>query len=163
MNKEELLQKINDQLIFELASGYEYKQMASEFNAMNWSGFEHFMEVQAAEEYTHAEYFRKWLEEIGYKVEYKTIEAPKAEYEKDILSIIKAALDHEKEVTRRITELYDAAIEIKFYQAYSLLQKFIDEQVEEEDTFETLVAKIERTENSNAGLSIIDGELARRQ
>ena len=61
MNREELLKKIDEQLVFELQSGYEYKQMASEFNDMDWDGFEHFMEMQAHEEYEHAEYFRKWL------------------------------------------------------------------------------------------------------
>ena len=96
MNREELLKKIDEQLVFELQSGYEYKQMASEFNDMDWDGFEHFMEMQAHEEYEHAEYFRKWLQEVGYKIEYKTIEAPKADYDKNVLSIFKAALEHEK-------------------------------------------------------------------
>ena len=163
MNREELLKKIDEQLVFELQSGYEYKQMASEFNDMDWDGFEHFMETQAHEEYEHAEYFRHWLQEVGYKIEYKTIEAPKADYDKDVLSIFKAALEHEKEVTRRIRELFDAAHEIKFYEVYTLLQKFIDEQIEEEATFDNIIAKLERTENSNAGLAILDHEMAQRQ
>ncbi len=163
MNREELLKKIDEQLVFELQSGYEYKQMASEFNEMNWEGFEHFMEKQADEEYEHAEFFKHWLQQMGIKIIYKTIEGPKAEYDKDVLSIFKAALAHEKEVTRRIRELFDAAQEIKFYEVYTLLQKFIDEQIEEEDTFETIIAKIERTENSNAGLAILDHELGQRQ
>ena len=149
MNREELLKKIDEQLVFELQSGYEYKQMASEFNDMDWDGFEHFMEMQAHEEYEHAEYFRKWLQE--------------ADYDKDVLSIFKAALEHEKEVTRRIRELFDAAHEIKFYEVYTLLQKFIDEQIEEEATFDNIIAKLERTENSNAGLAILDKELGQRQ
>lgn len=94
---------------------------------------------------------------------YKTIEAPKADYDKDVLSIFKAALEHEKEVTRRIRELFDAAHEIKFYEVYTLLQKFIDEQIEEEATFDNIIAKLERTENSNAGLAILDHEMAQRQ
>lgn len=163
MNREELLNKINEQLVFELQSGYEYKQMASDFNDMDWEGFEHFMEMQAHEEYEHAEYFRHWLQELGHKVEYGKIDAPKADYDKDVLSIFKAALEHEKEVTRRIRELFDAAHELKFYEVYTLLQKFIDEQIEEEDTFGTIIAKLERTENSNAGLAILDHELAQRQ
>ena len=43
MKREELLKKIDEQLVFELQSGYEYKQMASELNEMDWDGFEHFM------------------------------------------------------------------------------------------------------------------------
>ncbi len=163
MKREELLKKINEQLIFELQSGYEYKQMASELNEMDWDGFEHFMEKQAHEEYEHAEYFKKWLQEVGYKVEYGKIDAPTVNYEKDVLSIFKAALEHEKEVTRRIRELFDAAHEIKFYEVYTLLQKFIDEQIEEEATFDNIITKLERTENSNAGLAILDHEMAQRQ
>ena len=56
-------------------------------NEMDWEGFEHFMELQAHEEYEHAEYFKKWLQEVGYKVEYGKIDAPTVNYEKDVLSI----------------------------------------------------------------------------
>ena len=105
---------------------------------------------------------RKFLQSVGYKPHYKAIPEPKAEYD-SVLDVMKSALEHEKEVTRRIRELFDAAHEIKFYEVYTLLQKFIDEQIEEEATFDNIIAKLERTENSNAGLAILDHEMAQRQ
>ena len=161
MKREELLKKINEQLIFELQSGYDYKQMASELNEMDWDGFEHFMEKQAHEEYEHAEYFKKWLQEVGYKVEYGKIDAPTVNYEKDVLSIFKAALEHEKEVTRRIHEIAEVSKD-EDLRVFSFIQAFIDEQVEEEDSVSKIVTKLERAKDNWGALYILDGQMFAR-
>ena len=44
----------------------------------------------------------------------------------------------------------------------AFLKWFIDEQVEEESTFDTLIRKIERIENDSNAIFMLDAELANR-
>ena len=157
-----ILDLINEQMNFEFESAYIYKAMAAYTDDLDLEGFTTWMDQQVTEEINHGEGMKNFLQSVGYKPVYKAIPEPKAEYD-SVLDVMKSALEHEKEVTRRIRELFDAAHEIKFYEVYTLLQKFIDEQIEEEATFDNIIAKLERTENSNAGLAILDHEMAQRQ
>ena len=50
----ELQEAINDQLNFELYSGYIYLSMAAYFESTNLNGMAHWMKIQASEEYEHA-------------------------------------------------------------------------------------------------------------
>jgi len=72
-------------------------------------------------------------------------------------------LDHEQFVTDRINLLMDIAVEEKNYAVSSMLQWFVDEQVEELDTFRSLLAKVERVGQSGKGLYLLDKELAARK
>ena len=89
------------------------------------------------------------------------MEAPNEEFE-DLLDVTKKALDHEKEVTRRIHEIAKAAREEGDERVISFIQLFVDEQVEEEDTFGKLVTRLERINGNYGGLYILDGQLAHR-
>lgn len=156
-----LIKGLIEQYNFEVESGYIYYSMANYVEDKGMSGFAHFFNKQAEEEFEHAEKLRRFLFEIDVRPDLEGIDKPETEFG-TFTETFKTALEHEKEVTRRIRELFDAAHEIKFYEVYTLLQKFIDEQIEEEDTFGTIIAKLERTENSNAGLAILDKELGQR-
>ena len=153
---------INEQMNFEFESAYIYKAMAAYTDDLDLDGFTTWLDNQVTEEIFHGEGMKDFLQSVGYKPVYTAIPEPQGDYE-SVLDVMKKALEHEKEVTRRIRELFDAAHEIKFYEVYTLLQKFIDEQIEEEATFDNIIAKLERTENSNAGLAILDHEMAQRQ
>jgi ferritin len=71
-------------------------------------------------------------------------------------------LEHEKIVTKRIYNLSDIAMEEREHATLSLLRWFIDEQVEEEKNFSTIIKKLRRIENDMAALYMLDTELAAR-
>ena len=154
---EKLLEMINDQMNFELQSAYEYKAMQIYADDEEFEGFAHWFGHQVREEIEHAEKMTKFLQEVGYKA----MEAPNEEFE-DLLDVTKKALDHEKEVTRRIHEIAKAAREEGDERVISFIQLFVDEQVEEEDTFGKLVTRLERINGNYGGLYILDGQLAHR-
>lgn len=158
---EKVLDMINDQMTFEMQSAFEYKAMEIYAKDEGFDGFANWYHEQAKEEVEHAEKMENFLVEVGYKPVYKTLEEPSNEFE-DLLDLTKKALAHEKEVTRRIHEIAKAARAEEDEIVISFIKWYIDEQVEEEDTFEDLVLRLERVHGNYGGLYILDGQLAHR-
>lgn len=98
---------------------------------------------------------------MGYRATIYGFESPDNNFD-SLLNTFKSALKHEKEVTRRIYNLSDIALDEREHATMAFLRWFIDEQVEEESTFDTLIHKIERIENDSNAIFMLDGELATR-
>jgi ferritin len=130
MISKKMADKINIQIKHEFYSGWLYQAMAYSFEDMNLSVFAKWFYKQAAEEREHAEKFARYLLDQGAKVVLTEIPAPKTTY-KSAEEICKAAVDHEKKVTKMIHDLYDAAAKEGDKATMSMLNWFIDEQVEE--------------------------------
>ena len=155
-----VLELLNDQMNFEYESAYVYKAMAAYTDSLDLDGFTHWFDGQVHEEIEHGEKMKHFLQEVGYDVRYKAIPEPKHDYE-SLLEVFKAALDHEKEVTRRIHEIAEAAKE-EDSRVYSFIQWYIDEQVEEEDSVAKIITRLERINGNWGGVYILNGQLGRR-
>jgi len=79
-----------------------------------------------------------------------------------MVNVFQKAYEHEKLVTSRVYNLADIATEEKEHATISLLNWFIDEQVEEENKFNSLLKRVKRSENNPAALYMMDDELAAR-
>ncbi len=161
MISERLAKAINEQLNFELASGFIYKGMEAYFGKEGYDGFKHFMKLQAEEEYEHHQKFAEFLYSVDKCVEYTEIPGVKNEY-KSPKDAIEQALGHEQEVTKRIHNLYEIALEEKDYEAIKTLDWFLNEQVEEESTFETHIDYLTRIGDDCNTLYLYEKELAAR-
>ena len=161
MLSEKLLDAINDQINYEIYSANIYLAMQAYCADKNLDGFANFFKVQIQEETFHANKFFDFVNQMNGRVIIGAIEAPKNNFE-SILDIFKSAYEHEKIVTKRIYNLTDIATEEREHATISLLKWFIDEQVEEENTFSTIIKKLERISNDSAGLYMLDTELAAR-
>ena len=161
MIKESVEKSINDQINAELYSAYLYLSMAADFADKGYEGMEQWMRAQAREEKEHAMRFFDYLQERGGRVELEAIEKPKEEWESP-LEAFEEALEHEKYVTERINEMADLAEKEKDRATLNMLQWFIDEQVEEEDSTETIVNKLKMVEDSSSGLMMLDSKLGER-
>ncbi|MET3616949.1 ferritin [Peptoniphilus olsenii] len=153
---------INEQYNFELQSAYIYVAMAHYMEEKGMTGFANFFHKQAQEEVAHATKFREYLFSVDEKPVLAALEKPEDEFG-NFTETFKYALDHEKEVTKRINDLYDLSVKENDHKATSMLQWYIDEQVEEEDSFRTLIEKLERVNESWAGLYLLDEQLGNRQ
>ncbi|WP_062551930.1 ferritin [Peptoniphilus phoceensis] len=156
-----LLKGLNEQYNFEIESGYIYISMAHHVKEKGMDGFAHFFYKQAHEEFEHAEKLRNFLFEIDEKPVLEGIKKPQEDFG-NFTDTFKTALEHEKEVTKRINKLVDLSVEENDHRVTSLLQWYVDEQVEEEDNFRTIIEKLERINEAWAGLYIYDAELGRR-
>lgn len=161
MISEKLLREFNDQLTFEFASANVYLAMAAYCKDLDLEGFANFFLVQAEEEKFHAMKFFNFINELGGRAIISGYEDPKNDFT-SLEDAFTTGLNHEKFVTGRINLLMDIAVEEKNYACVSFLNWFIDEQVEEEATFTSLINKIKRIGENSHAIYMLDSELAQR-
>ncbi|MBU5592023.1 ferritin [Clostridium sp. MSJ-4] len=161
MLSERLLKALNDQVNYEFYSAYTYLAMASYAESQDLDGFANFFRVQYEEELFHAMKFYDYINQMDGRVILEKIDQPKVEYD-SVLHLFEEGYKHEKEVTSRIYNLADIATDEKEHATISLLKWFIDEQVEEEQNFNTIIKKLKRIESNSAALYMLDDELATR-
>lgn len=153
---------INKQINAEMYSSYLYLAMAAYFEAQNWLGFAHWMKKQAGEENTHAMKFYEFVLERGGEVELFDIKATKATW-KTPLEVFEVVYAHELKVTALINDLLKLARQENDSATESMLQWFIDEQVEEEANAKLIVEKLKLIKDSANGLFMLDHELGERK
>ncbi len=161
MISQKLQDAINNQINKEIFSEYYYLSMASYFSSIGLAGFENFFLVQGEEERFHAMKMYRFLNERGGRVLLSQIDTPKTEFNSP-LDVFNLAFEHEQFVTKLINDLMDVAIAENDHAAKSFLNWFVDEQVEEEASMETIVNKLKLIGNEGNGLLMLDKELAGR-
>ena len=161
MLSNQLLDALNDQVNFEFYSSYTYLAMAAYAESIDLSGVANFFRVQAQEEMSHAMKFYDYIFQKGGMVKLEAIEKPKVEYN-NIIEVFETGFNHEQTVTKRIYELADIATAEREHATMSLLKWFVDEQVEEENNFQTILKKVRRLEGNPAAMYMLDEELATR-
>ena len=161
MLSEKLLNRLNSQVNFEIYSAYVYLSMAAYCESVDLSGFANFFKVQSQEELFHAMKFYDYIFQKNGVVVLEQIEKPSGNFE-SITNVFETGYEHEQIVTSRLYNIADIATEEKEHATISLLNWFINEQVEEENTFNSILKKIRRAENNPAALYMIDDELAAR-
>lgn len=161
MISQKLQDAINYQINRELFSEYYYLSMASYFNSTGLSGFENFFLIQVEEERFHAMKMYNFLNERGGRVCLQAIEAPKTEF-KSPIEVFELAYDHEKLVSKLINELMDLAIKENDHAAKNHLNWFVEEQVEEEASMDTILNKLKLIGGEGHGLLMLDNELSNR-
>ena len=161
MLNETLLNALNNQVNFEFYSSYTYLAMAGYCESIDLPGFANFFRVQAKEELDHAMKFYDYVYQKNGSIELEMIEKPQITYD-GLIDLFQKGYDHEQLVTKKIYELADIAYEVREHATISLLKWFIDEQVEEENSFNALLKKVKRAEENPAALYLLDDELANR-
>ena len=152
---------INAQVNAELWSAYLYLSMAHNFEADGKSGIANWFKVQFKEEQAHDEIFMNYINQRGGRVWLKPIDAVETEWATP-LDAFKATLEHERKVTAMINNLYALAEAEHDYATREMLNWFISEQVEEEESAQQLIDKFTLIGNDGMGIYMLDQELAAR-
>ena len=150
----------NKQIVAELWSSNIYLQMAFWFRKEGWKGFASWMYKQAEEEKQHAMDMSNFVLMRGGEVKLTAIDAVKTNW-KDAKEIFIDTLAHEQNVTEMINVLADVADEEKDRASQNFIDKYIDEQVEEERNVQDILDSFEH--QSNHAVAHIDKELSKRQ
>jgi ferritin len=161
MLHEKMEKAINDQINAELYSAYLYLSMASYTESLNLSGFTNWLRIQFQEEQDHAMKFFDFVLERGGKVTLQPIEGPPSEWPSP-LALFEAVYEHEQKVTGLINQLMDLAIELSDHASRSLLNWFVDEQVEEEASADDIVQQLRLVGDQGHGLFMVDKDLGTR-
>ncbi|MDR1119784.1 MAG: ferritin [Dysgonamonadaceae bacterium] len=161
MLKEKMKVALNKQVNAELWSSYLYLSMSYDMADKGFHGFEKWFASQAKEEFEHARKIAGHIQAMDGKVALEPIaevrqawNSPKDAFEDTLL--------HEKKVTEMIHFLYELATELKDYATVHLLQWFVDEQVEEEETARDILAAIQKIEKNEAAMYLLDQKLGNR-
>jgi ferritin len=151
----QLEKALNDQTNLEFSSAYAYLGMAAYFEHTAFTGFAKWMELQAAEEISHANKFFKYVADRGGRVKLGGIAEPRSDF-KSPLEAFQASLGHEQKVSAAICGIYELALAEKDYATLAFLKWFLDEQVEEEKSVGDMVAKLELIGDNRNGLFQLD-------
>jgi len=135
--------------------------MAAHCASESLDGFANFFLVQAEEERFHAMKFFNFINDIGHRATIKGMESPSNEFT-SMLDVFEKGLLHEKKVTKQIYSLADIALNEREHATMAFLKWFIDEQVEEEANFDTIIQKLKRIENDSNAFYMLDAEFAGR-
>jgi ferritin len=152
---------IGEQIKHEFYSAYLYLSMAGSFEAASLPGFAHWMRKQSEEEREHAMKFFDFLLDRGERVQLQAIDQPPYSF-RSPLDTFEQALEHEKEITAHIHELYELSVQEKDYPAQVLLNWFVAEQVEEEKSAAEIVEKLRMAGENSTALLLLDKEMGDR-
>lgn len=152
---------LNEQINAELYSSYLYLSMAAWSESEGLGGVGNWFKIQAQEELTHAMRFYGYVFGRGGRVKMKAIDAPKIEW-KSVLSVFEDTLKHEQKVTGLINGLVKLARGECDYATENVLQWFVAEQVEEEETADRIRQRVELVGEEGQALYMLDRELAAR-
>lgn len=161
MLSEKMNAALNEQVKWELYSGYLYLSMSAYFANQGLPGASNWMRVQAQEELSHAMKFYDFILERGGAASLKAIDAPPAKWASP-LKVFEESLKHERSVTARINNLMDVAMAEKDHATNIFLQWFVTEQIEEESSVGDVINKLKLVGKNGEGLLMIDKELAAR-
>ena len=152
---------LNKQVNAEIWSAYLYLSMSYDMKSKGFAGMAHWFDVQAKEEFGHAKRLMEYIVAGDGKVKLEPVAEVQQEWNspKDAFA---DTLMHEKVVTEKIHELMDMAVADKDYATQNMLNWFIDEQVEEEDTARALLVTLEAIEGDKAAMYLFDSKLAAR-
>ncbi|MBP7735770.1 MAG: ferritin [Spirochaetes bacterium] len=152
---------INNQINAEQYSAYLYLSMCAYFQNKGLKGFAHWMEIQAAEEFSHSRKFYRYLFDRGGRVLLKPIEGPPTDW-KSPEHVFEEVYRHEQKVTGLINDLVNLSIAEKDHATNNMLQWFVAEQVEEEASALEILDELKLIGNDGNGLLMKDRELAQR-
>lgn len=161
MMSEKLEKALNQQIQIEMESSQLYLAMAAYFHGMNLDGMAQWMRVQAGEENQHAMKIFDHLRDRGVRIKLGGLTEPKAEWVSP-LEAFEEAYRHEQFVTGTIDNLVKLASAENDFPAGVMLQWFVMEQVEEENSVAKIAHQLRLIGNSGSGLIMLDHELGKR-
>jgi ferritin len=147
MASERFVDALNAQIGREFAAAHQYYAIATYYAAETFPRLAAFFQAQSDEERGHATKMVGYLVDRDAEVRLSGIDAPKTEFA-DHVEPIRLALEQERQVTVRISELFEIARETRDFQSEHFIQWFLEEQVEEEASMSEVLAVAERTRES---------------
>ena len=156
---EKVVAAFNEQVGNELAASNQYVAIAAYFAQQSLPELAKFFYLQANEEREHAMKFVRFLVDVDGKIEIPEIAKPLSGFA-SARAAVAASLAWEKTVTQQIYGLVEIVRAEANYIALRFLDWFVNEQLEEVTTMQTLLDLVTRAGDN--GLLYVEDYLARR-
>jgi ferritin len=146
----------NRQIEREGYSSNLYLAMAAWAEKKGMAGIGGWLYTQSDEERMHMLKFIKYVTERGGKAVIPAFKQPPVEY-KNIKELFREVLKHEQFISSSINEVLGVAISENDYATTNWIQWFVNEQVEEENSVQVILDKLELA--GEAGLYFLDRDI----
>lgn len=141
MLSEKVEQVLNKQIELECFSSQLYLAMASWAEKNGFEGTANFLYTHADEERQHMLRLFHYVNDRGGHALAGAIESPELEYE-SVQDVFEKILEHEIFISQKINELVGVCYDERDFTTQSFLQWYVNEQIEEESTFRSILDKI---------------------
>ncbi len=149
---------LNEQICIEFTASHLYLAMASWADKEGLEGTAKFLYAHSDEEREHALKLYHYVNDRGGHALTPALEAPQRNYD-SIKSVFEAILEHEKYVSEKINDMVGVCLKEHDYTTNQFLQWYVEEQVEEESLFGTLLDKLHMLEGHKGINYLFDKEL----
>lgn len=150
---------LDDQVALESEASNSYLAMACWCEVTGYQGGADYFYAQSDEERTHMLKIIHYLNDMGATVTIPATTSPSNSYT-SLETIIATALKNEQLVTRAIHSIVELAQNEKDHSTYAFLEWFVNEQVQEETKFETILQKFDLLGRDKLAIHEIDKILA---
>jgi ferritin len=154
-----MTKSLNDQISLESNASNSYLAMASWCEVTGYEGAASYFYSQSEEERTHMLKIIHYLNDMGASTLIPATKSPSSSYN-SLENLIKTALKNEQTVTAAIHKMVEIAQQEKDHSTYVFLEWFVNEQVQEETKFETLLQKFDLIGRDKIAINEIDKILA---
>jgi ferritin len=161
MLSEKMNEALNIQANRELYSSYLYLSMSYYFESINMLGFAHWMRLQAGEELVHTMKMLDYMAGKGGRAKMLAVEAPRFSWDSP-LQAFQHVWDHERVVTGLIKALVKVAEEELDEVTTEFLQWYVLEQVEEEESSDSVLSRVKAAGADKNTLEAADELLGQR-
>jgi ferritin len=161
MISKKIQKALNEQINRESFSEYLYLSMEAWFTEQKLDGFAHWMNIQQMEEKFHSMKFYHYILSRGGSIELLAMDKPQCKFESP-LQIFTLAYEHEQYITKSINDLVDLATKENDQATMSMLQWYVDEQVEEEQNTDNMRVRLKNLGKEYSGLMMLDAEALTR-
>lgn len=150
---------INTQVGHEFGASLQYASIAAYFGNESLPELQKHFNLQSGEERDHAMKLVNYLVDAGAQVAIPAVPAPKTGL-KSAEEAVRLSVQWEMTVTKQIGALVDLATAEKDHTTNQFLQWFVNEQLEEVSSMETLLSMVRRAGES--GLLFVEDYVARK-
>ncbi len=162
MISEKMAKMLNNQIKKEFDSATVYLAISAWCSSQDLDGIAHFFRKQSEEENAHGMRIYDYLFNIDARAVVPAVAQPPANYD-SVKDIFTKTLEYEQQITGSINKLVDLANQEKDYATLTFLNWFVTEQIEEESTIKSILAKIKMIGTDGRGLYLLDRELGERE
>lgn len=148
-------QALNNQIALEANASNYYLSMASWCEITGYDGAASLFYLQAEEERQHMLKIIHYLNGLGVGATIPQAKSPLSSF-KSLETLIKTALQNEQAVTVAINKIVDMAQKEKDHTTTVFLEWFVNEQMEEEKKFETILQKFDLLGRDKLAIHEID-------
>ena len=147
---------LNSQIALEANASNYYMSMASWCEYTGYEGAATFFFNQSDEERQHMLKIIHFLNGRGIQAEIPQTKKSENSSFKSIEGLMKIALKNEQAVTAAITNMVDISSKEKDHAVFTFLQWFVNEQMHEEEKFETILRKFDLIGRDKLAINEID-------